>query len=77
MAFSISTIALHRLSELIDKEIAPVYVGLAIAWDAVLATEPRRGSHQICRRVIYTHDCDEHLGCWDWWHDVRQQPGAG
>ena len=37
VAFAISTIALHRLPELIDKGIEPMYVGLAIAWDAVLA----------------------------------------
>ena len=37
VAFAISTIALHRLPELIDKGIDPMYVGLAIAWDAVLA----------------------------------------
>ena len=37
VAFAISTIALHRLPELVDKGIDPMYVGLAIAWDAVLA----------------------------------------
>lgn len=37
VAFAISTIALHRLPELIDKGIDPMYVGLSIAWDAVLA----------------------------------------
>lgn len=37
VAFAISTVALHRLPEFIDKGIDPMYVGLSIAWDAVLA----------------------------------------
>lgn len=37
VAFAISTVALHRLPEFVDKGIDPLYVGLAIAWDAVLA----------------------------------------
>ncbi|MGK0257094.1 MAG: MFS family permease [Candidatus Azotimanducaceae bacterium] len=37
VAFALSTVALHRLPEFIDKGIDPMYVGLAIAWDAVLA----------------------------------------
>ena len=37
VAFAISTVALHRLPEFVDKGIDPLHVGLAIAWDAVLA----------------------------------------
>ena len=37
VAFAISTVALHRLPEFVDKGLDPMHVGLAIAWDAVLA----------------------------------------
>ncbi len=37
VAFAISTVALHRLPEFVDKGLDPLHVGLAIAWDAVLA----------------------------------------
>ena len=37
IAFAVSTLTLHRLPEFVQKGIDPLYVGLAIAWDAVLA----------------------------------------
>ena len=37
VAFAISTVALHRLPEFVAKGLDPMYVGLAIAWDALLA----------------------------------------
>ena len=37
VAFAISTVSLHRLPEFVDKGLDPLYVGLAVAWDALLA----------------------------------------
>ena len=37
IAFAVGTVSLHRLPEFVQKGIDPLYVSLAIAWDAMLA----------------------------------------
>lgn len=51
VAFAISTIAFHRLPEFVDKGLDPMVVGLAIAWDAVLAGMATFGVGMLGGRV--------------------------